>query len=171
MTDYLDEMKNEGLPVNWGTVLVGLQGPGKFLPLLTLDDLRSFATDQLARATPEHEKLIVTALLAADEGNDESIAAVRILAQVCQADEERESRKWRVVLLGRAIDQLPSEPLYGLLALTEFWERFGYPADSPHVVQGRGHAPSPADYYTEANFRAELQRHQEWLRTETAALV
>ena len=168
MSDFLAEMKGAGLDVNWRTLRLGLEGPAKYLPLLTLHDVESFATEQLESSMASDEAAEV--LVGVDNGPDETRAVLRKLADVENCDTEHELRKWRVVLLRQAISHLPSDPLYGLLALTGFWERFDFPFDSPHVVQGRGNTTSPPEYYTEANYRALVQKHLEWIGVETAAL-
>jgi len=161
-------MKGAGLAVSWGTLLLGLEGPGKFLPVLTLKDVDSFATGLLKSSMDSDESVAV--LVAVESGSEETHAVLRRLAAMENCSVERELRKWRVVLLKEAMSCLPSDPLYGLLALTEFWERFDYPPDSPHVVQGRGNAISPSDYYSEWNYRTLVQKHVEWIGAETAAL-
>ncbi len=168
MSAFLPTMKAAGLDVNWLTLLVGMDGPGKHPPLLSLDDIAAYATEEIERSADSAAAAGVLASL--DSGADEVRATMRRFAETQHANAEREVRKWTVILLKHAIRHLPSDPIYGLLALTEFWEQFDYPADSPHFVQGRGDSTLPGDYFTDENFRSVVQRHREWIASEVAAL-
>lgn len=86
------------------------------------------------------------------------------LAQTESAASDQELRKWQLVLLARLLDKLPTDPLYGVLALTEFWEQFDFPATAPFV------APSPGDsgYYTEQNYERMISKHRAWLGEQLA---
>lgn len=170
MNAHLTDMKSAGLDVNWLTLLVGLRGPGKHAPVLTPSDIASFAVE-IFESSPAGQEATVAVLVAMADSAEETHAVLRKLADRENLDAECELRKWRIVMLQRALSHLPSDPLDGLLSLTEFWEQFDYPPDSPHVVQGRGDdTTSPADYYTEKTFRDLLQRHQAWIETELAGL-
>jgi hypothetical protein len=69
---------------------------------------------------------------------------------------------WQVVLLPRLLPELPTDPLYGLLALTEFWGQFDFPSDGPHVVQ----RPGDTEYYTERNYAHLIEKHRVWLEAQ-----
>jgi hypothetical protein len=160
----LVEMREAGLPVNWRTVFVGWIGPGKHERLLDESDVVAEAGSALDRGENSAE---VIALASTDSlGSLEIETFLRELAKREWSTPAHEERKWRWLLLKEAIESLPSEPLYALLALTEFWEKFGYPPDSPHVVQGRGNHRSPNEYYTERHYRETVQRHEDWLKRE-----
>jgi hypothetical protein len=158
---WLDDMAAAGLPITWGTLLVGWEGPGKHGRLVDADEVFAFA-EPLMETLPAET-------VAALADRDELPRTLRELA--AGADRARELRKWRWVMLRRALEELPKEPMYALLALTDFWERFDYPADSPHVVQGRGNQLSPAEYFTDENYRRIVDAHQRWLHDEAAQLT
>jgi len=159
---YLDDMTAAGLPIGWGTLLVGWDGPGKHGRLVDADEVFAFA-EPLMEGLPAET-------VAALADPDELPPALRELAAREGANRDRELRKWRLVMLKRAMTELPKDPLYGLIALTEFWERFDYPSDSPHIVQGRGNQLSPAEYFTDQNYRSILDDHERWIRDEEAQL-
>lgn len=166
---YLSDLRDMGIHVNWRTLLIGLEGPGKHPPLLSLEEVRAFADEQLTNsAVPPEGAVAVT--IALDGDPDEIHTILRKLAHEEKSEPARELRKWRLALLKRAMMELPQDPLYGLLALTEFWERFDFSPDSPHAVQGRGNQTSPTDYFTEDNYRRLIQKHREWISAETTAL-
>ena len=56
------------------------------------------------------------------------------------------------------------------MALTEFWQNFGFPTDSPHEVQGRVNEITPLEYYDDQNLQRLLSRHRAWIQEEKAAL-
>ena len=64
------------------------------------------------------------------------------------------------------LEDIPTEPLYGLIAFTDFWNDFGFPSDSPHEVQGRWNSLGPQEYYTQENLERTIQRHQKWVENE-----
>jgi hypothetical protein len=162
---YVDEMRAAGLSVNWRTLLVGREGPGKYPPLLSLEDVRGFAETELDSVSKQS---VATAAIVAASDDDaiEVDAYLRKLAEQDPSDSMRELRKWRLVLLNRAMKELPQDPLYGLLRLTEFWERFDFPGDGPHVVQSRENRTTPQEYYTEENFKRLVRKHEEWIAKE-----
>lgn len=169
MNDYLAEMERAGLRVNWGTLLVGLRGPGAYPPLLTLGDIDAFASERM-KSAPSSCDDAVDVVVALGQGPGATQAELMKKVQAEDIDLSAEVRKWQVVLLKLEMTRLPGQALYALIALTEFWERFAYPGDSPHVVQGRGNAITPNEYYTDQNLARTLQAHREWLERETRAL-
>jgi hypothetical protein len=153
------------LSVNWGTILVGLRGPGKVAPLLSESDAVEYAQNVIEKTGGE------TAFLASDiaygGGDAEAIKqALFTLAKLQGCNLELEERKWRLVLLKKTLAELGDDPIYDLIRLTEFWEQFDYPEDSPHQVQGRNSSDTPENYYTHDNFDMVLKKHKIWIREE-----
>jgi hypothetical protein len=168
---------------NWTTILVGWNGLGvlspwpadwsKFPPLLSTDELIAYANVRLACASDPSEDDLIVRLLALDLHTEsrETIRELLLpLSDLGGGDPELELRKWRLALLEDLLDSIPEDAVHGLMALNEFWLQFGFPADSPHEVQGRGNAMSPADYYEDSNFRRLLSRHKTWIAREKAEL-
>ncbi len=56
------------------------------------------------------------------------------------------------------------------MELTELWVQFGYPEDSPHIIQGRGNNISPTEYYTQSNYDKLYIKNKEWLEKELSFL-
>lgn len=166
---FLDKMAESRIPINWGTVLVGWTGPGKYSRLLSIADIASYARD-LIEANPDQPREVLKLAGAGDDETESVNACLRALSGGAGVDVELETRKWRLILLKDFIKALGDDPLYGLLGLTEFWERFDYPLDGPHVVQGRGNSQAPQDYYTEDNYRRIVERHRQWIDKEEALL-
>ncbi|MCG3129214.1 MAG: hypothetical protein CHACPFDD_04132 [Phycisphaerae bacterium] len=175
---------NEAFVANWMTVFVGWEGLGRFSgwpdrwtefpSLLTAEEIVTFwETRLMAEAGPQEEQLILR-LLTVDLRNEtrESVKdMLGALAALEGGDAGTELRKWRVILLEGVLESLPQDPVDGLIELTEFWQGFGFPADSPHVVQRRGNAIDARDHYQQDNFVGLLARHYAWLEAERAAIV
>ena len=170
--------------LNWTTVLVGWEGLGVFSPwpsrwtefpsLVSAEEVAVYADERLASATALSERDLVLKLVSVD-WRTESREAIRDLLKPLSdfdgKDPAIELRKWRLVLLERVLENMPQDSLYGLMALTEFWQGFGFPPDGPHQVQARGNEIGPKEYYTAENFREALDRHRQWIEKEAAELL
>jgi hypothetical protein len=168
--NYLNDLRDAGLRVNWRTLLIGLEGTGKYPPLVTLDEVYAFADEQLAASMPPPECAVAIVVASGADPAEIRVIQKRLADDEEKSEQARELRKWRLVLLKHAVAELPEDPLYGLLALAEFWERLDFPSDSPHVVQGRGNKIAPTDYFTEDNYRHLVRKHKDWISAEMSAL-
>jgi len=167
---------------NWTTVLVAWTGLGplspwpdrwvEFPPLISTDDIAAYADERLASSDPVEQVLIV-ALVSSDlrsESRETIKELLTPLSGLGGGDPDIELRKWRLVLLEEVLVNMPKDALHGLMALTEFWQSFGFPSDSPHDVQGRGNTTSPSEYYQQDNLHRLVARHRAWIEDEKAAL-
>jgi len=168
---------------NWTTVLVGWNGPGvlspwpdrwvEFPPLISPDEIAAYANDRLAATSDPAEQALIVALSSSDlrtEGRETIKDLLAPLSELDAGDPDIEIRKWRLVLLEQVLENMPHDPLYGLMALTEFWQSFGFPSDGPHEVQGKGNTLTPSEYYKQENVHRLVARHYEWVEGEKAAL-
>ena len=168
---------------NWTTVLVGWNGlgvlspwPGRwveFSPLISPDEIAAYAEERLAFSSSSIEQELIVGLLSSNL-RTESRETVKVLliplSDLSSADPGIELRKWRLILLEDVLANMPKDPTYGLLALSEFWQQFGFPSDSPHEVQGRGNEINPSEYYQAANLQQLLDRHRVWIQQERSVL-
>jgi len=172
----------EVFDANWTTVLVGWEGFGvlspwpdrwtEFLPLITIDEIVFYAEERLSFASdPERDLILKFQTPDLRSETREEIKNLLIpLSELAGGDHEVELRKWRLVLLEQVLEKIPKYPLYGLMALTEFWQSFGFPSDSPHEIQGRGNEITPEQYYQQENLTRLLRRHYVWIKDEKAVL-
>src|SRR5579862_506926 len=136
--------------VNWTTVLVGWNGlgvlspwPGRwteFPPLLSADEVAAYADEMLTSSADPTEQDLIVKLLSLNPRTESRETVKDILSRLSDldgSDPAIELRKWRLVILEQVLKEMPHDALYGLMALTEFWQSFGFPSDSPHEVQGR----------------------------------
>ncbi|MGV3607704.1 MAG: DUF2247 family protein [Planctomycetaceae bacterium] len=172
----------EEFDVNWTTMLVGWNGLGEyspwpdrkddFLPLYSTDELAAFANKRFTSSIAIEEALILKllSLNLCSERRETIRGLLMDLATLNGGDPKLELRKWRLVLLEDLLTNFPADAVNGLVALTEFWECFGYPVESPHEVQGRGNEISPSENYQDRNLKRLLARHWAWLQEEKTAI-
>ncbi len=177
------EKLRQEFSTNWATVFVGWKGLGVFSPwpdrrqdfppLLSRSEVATYADEHLAIAEDRAELDVVERLSSAAWRGDTRECIESLLSRLAGQEpsgEGLELRKWRATLLEQVLATIPQDPIYGLLTLTEFWQEFGFPADSPHEIQEMGKSPDPSEYYQRENFDRLLSRHVEWLRTERMAI-
>jgi hypothetical protein len=168
MTKLFSEFKHRFNPT-WTSLLVGWRGIGQRGRLVAPSDISEFASEKLGSQPvlgPEVTELADFSGVEADRID----ALVAHLASLEHADYDAEVRKWIICLLEEQLKELPTDPLYGLLALTEFWSDLDFPDYSPHRVQGRGNQTSPNDYYTKENYRKIIGQHKYWINKEARML-
>jgi Uncharacterized protein conserved in bacteria (DUF2247) len=168
---------------NWTTILVGWRGLGVLSPwperwgafpsLVSAEEVLGYSTERVASSSDAQEQALIVELLSLDLRTEAREVVSKLLQRLSEGeggDSAIELRKWRLVLLEKVLEDMPSDALYGLLALTEFWQEFGFPSDSPHVVQGRGNALTPSEYFRPETLEHTLARHYAWIERERAAL-
>jgi hypothetical protein len=165
MSDHLKEIKAMGLPVTWATIRAGWDGIGCRGRQLTIADVATFACEQLENATTAMLPDIADLCAAADED-----ACETALGHLAPRTYYHAIRTWRAYQLAQLLKSLPESPVDGLSELTSFWNDLDFPEDMPHVVQGLGNEISPAEYYTEENYRYLVHKHQQWLQSEISGL-
>lgn len=161
----LDRMLSNRIPINWSTILTGWYGPGNYDRQISIRDIAYYA-QKVIEANPEQPNNVLRLAGAQDDETEMVESSLRQLAAREETDQNIELRKWRLYLLKELESSLSDDPIYGLIALTEFWEKFGYPEDSPHIVQGRGNDQDPSQYYTEQSFHHLRTQHREWMKKE-----
>src|SRR4051812_14269039 len=113
--------------VTWTLLLIGWEGPGKVGRVVTVEEIVAHATIRLEMPS-SNDTFEVAQLASATESDTTVIAsALRKLSMAEGASSDVETRKWRYVLLEQLVQNLPADPLYGLIALTTFWSQFDFP--------------------------------------------
>lgn len=160
---FVEHAERLGIPMTWGTVRCAWEGMEGVPRLITVAEVQHFALQQVECASCD-ELTLVADLTSQDDHPEIS----RELAENAPEILGREFRVCRLLYVRRALEELPDEPIGGLMELTSLWGRMGYPEDAPHVVQGRGNNMVPAEYFTEENLRAVVDRHWTWVSSELA---
>lgn len=161
----LEQLKKNKISVNWTTIIIGWYGPGKFVRQLKEKDIIDYAINIILNDENQKQEVL---LLASYSEKDccEIEELLNKLAKEEKVNKEVEERKWEVILLMNLLKGLSDSPTYGLIELTDFWEKFDYPVYSPHVVQGVRNNISPSDYYTKENYRALVNMHEQWIESQ-----
>jgi hypothetical protein len=105
MSSLLDDIRSLGLEVTWGTLLVGLEGPGKFSSTVALAEAQAFAAEQVAASIRPADEAIV--VVATSMEKEETSRSLRQLARINETDLTNELRKWRLVLLRQVLEKVP----------------------------------------------------------------
>jgi hypothetical protein len=169
--------------INWTTILAGWNGLGpfspwpdrrdEFPPFFSADELVCFANERLDSSTDASEVDLILQVLSLNLRTEHRQTIRDLLARLSDltgSDPAFELRKWRLVLLEELLSTMPNDATYGLTALTEFWQGFGFPPDSPHQVQGRGNEIVPSEYYQDDTLQRLLAQHRTWVKAEKEAI-
>lgn len=165
----LSNFKVNTLKLNWETILIGLEGPGKFPPQITSKEVIDYAVDLISQEDNQPEDVWMLAGLS-EKDTSEIKRLVKKLANNEKSVKEFELDKWKVTLLEKALNEISDKPIYGLIELTEFWEKFDFPVDSPHVIQGLSNNMSPEEYFTKENYDIIIKKHKNWIENKLTQL-
>ncbi len=152
-------------PINWTTLLLGLEGPGNYLNVISTLDVVNYVEQKVNKDAIICNQLVMSLSNYSDD-KTALIACLRELIKTEDEDMDVELKKWQLYLLKKTIASLPEDPIHGLIMLTDFWEKFDYPENSPHKVQGKDVSTHPNDYYTKDNYIRIVQQHENWLKNE-----
>lgn len=86
--------------------------------------------------------------------------------QESDLDEKIEARKIRLAIVYNVLKKKNTKYVEGLVELTELWDKFGFPSDMPHIVQGRNNTISPSEYYSQENYDRLYDANCDWFKTE-----
>jgi hypothetical protein len=163
--NYIELFSNNSIRITWTSILIGIEGPGKFNRLLEWEEVIQYAIDEVNKQQGDSDVVKEIAFSYSNEG-DLLYKLVLDLSNSENIDREVELKKWIVILLSEHLKNTPENPLYGILHLTEFWEKFNYPDDSPHIVQGMGNEIKPEEYYSKENYEKCVLEHKNWILHE-----
>lgn len=144
----------------------------EFPSLLSAGELADYALARLEANTDQEELDAASSLLSLNLREEREIVCALLdrLSALDKSDPAPELRKWRLVLLKHRLEDLPKDPVDGPVALSEFWNDFRFPPDSPHEAQGAGNSLSPSEFYTQENLDRLLIRHKAWIRDERESI-
>lgn len=159
--------------IDWAVVFQGACGiPGLWgrLPALCVE---KFAIAELEKVPESNPLLDVIVNLANDSDLpvSELFSQLQKIPEFHNADMQRARKIWRAVALEELLPSLSSDPLYGLMELSEFWSRWEWPADAP-LSMSPGKAMLPAhQYYSAANYAHVFHEHAQWLKNELNSFI
>ncbi|WUR11332.1 DUF2247 family protein [[Empedobacter] haloabium] len=157
---------------DWGVLLLGVVGvPGTDERLDSID-VALFSKGELEVIPITHPALDVVVTLAEGtiHNKSELSAALSGLCDAENINREHSRRVWRCWLLETHLQSLDSDPVYGLLDLTEFWSQWGWPDDAPTSMKSDT-VPSQSEYHSDSNYRHVIDEHVFWIEQEKAYLT
>lgn len=157
---------------DWGVLLLGVLGvPGTDERLDALD-VALFAKGELGIIPITHPALDVVVMLAEGAMHNKSELSAA-LSELCDAEKisrEHSRRVWRCWLLETLLKSLDSDPVYGLLDLTEFWSQWEWPDDAPTSMKSDT-VLSQSEYHSDSNYGHVIAEHMRWIEQEKAYLI
>ena len=161
-----------GFRINWGTVLVGWEGPGEFGRLVSNREIIEYACDQIDKCQKSQYEFILE--IASIDCKDDKEASDLIekslseIVKVSECDLLFERRKWRIILLKDLFGRLPEDPLNAILEVGEFWH---HNFKSPLMMGEKGNNFDPLENFRKTKDYAEMiNRVKEWLDKEESLL-
>lgn len=160
------------LKITWQLLLLGFKGHKNFAPQVNIIDIQSFAQKKLTKASDWERAILRRVLKFSDDNKKEIVEQLELLAFQEKSRVENELRKWRVVLLQERLKELEKQkdPIMGFVQLSDFWESFDFPYDSPFTSLDAGDDASLEEYYTIENYHTVLRAHRDWLVQELQEL-
>jgi hypothetical protein len=171
MQVLFDRISKHGL-TDWAVVLQGAIGIPSHLGRLPPSCVENFANAELERVTVDDPLLDVISILAVDSDLPAS-ELWPLLQKMCEsknADMLRAKRIWRAIELEEVLTNLDSDPVYGLIKLSEFWSSWGWPTDAPPSMLLDAKTLPDHDYHSRANYDHVIREHGQWFKDELAAL-
>jgi len=165
----IEEFKQNKVNVNWTTIVIGWYGPGKFIRQLKEQDIINYAIDSIINENNQDKEVLALASCS-EKDCCEIEELIDELANEEKGNKEVEEGKWQVILLINLLNNLSDNPTYGLIKITEFWEKFNYPEYSPHTVQGLNNSIDPSYYYSKENYDIIICKHRQWIKSQLEKL-
>lgn len=170
INELFNKLSREEL-TDWGVVLLGISGVPGIAERLSHSVVMDFANVELEEISIDDPILDLVVQLATD-GGETSNELREKLEEICQAQEidlDKSKRKWRFVLLRDLLSDLDTDPVYGLIKLSEFWMAWGWPSDCPTSMQS-DIKMSLKEYHSQENYEYVIENHRKWLCAELDAL-
>lgn len=159
----VEDIKQLGLTITWRLLYNGLCNNQ-----ISASDIIEYAMEKLEEGDDENEVCEIAGEYA---DNKEEICG--LLYDLIESDtsDDMENRKIRIVVVNKVLKNKNDNFINGLIELTELWIGLGYPADAPHIIQGRDNDISPTEYYTQENYDILFEKNKEWLVRELEYLI
>ncbi|MEW5547106.1 DUF2247 family protein [Pseudomonas soli] len=157
---------------DWGVILQGVLGvPGLIGSLLALY-VEKFANKELERIAEDSPAYDLIVSLACDSElpASELCAQLEKICTLRKSDMLRSRKVWRAVALEELLLNIDSDPVYGLIKLSEFWSSWEWPADAPlSMVSGMEALPEDA-YHSSSNYEYVVDEHERWVKDQLSNL-
>ncbi|MEE1994825.1 DUF2247 family protein [Pseudomonas syringae] len=157
---------------DWAVLLQGVCGVPSLLGRLPTSCVEDFAIAELEKVAGNNPLLDVIVSLANDSDLplSELCPQLKKMSDFQNAEMQRAKRIWRAVALEELLENLDSDPLYGLIKLSDFWSSWDWPVDAPlSMIPGAMTLPQH-QYHSESNYDHVVHEHEKWVKDELVAL-
>ncbi|MGE1152430.1 DUF2247 family protein [Pseudomonas kitaguniensis] len=157
---------------DWAVLLKGVCGVPSLSGKLPTSCVEDFASAELEKVAGNNPLLDVIVSLANDSDLplSELCPQLKKMSDFQNAEVQRAKRIWRAFALEELLANLDSDPLYGLIKLSEFWSGWDWPADAPlSMIPGAMTLPQN-QYHSASNYDHVVHEHEQWLKDELVAL-
>ncbi len=106
----------------------------------------------------ENDDIVSLAILKSSEQED----IINILKKLSESENEDynlEFRKFRAMYIYKNLPSTSDDFMHGILKLSELWDKFGFPEDSPNIY-------FEFKNYSQENYNKLLEIHNSWLKSE-----
>jgi hypothetical protein len=171
MMDELFQKMMRDQVCDWGVALAGASGVPGSAEHLSAAAIAQFANAELAHIAID-DPVLDRVVELASEGCASSADLREQLQAICEAKEvnlDAAHHKWQLYLLQEVLAGLDDDPVYAMIALSEFWGAWDWPTNMPSSLHPD--TPVSADqYHSDAYYARVKDEHARWLRDELNAL-
>ena len=170
ITKLFNEMNRLKLS-DWGVILLGVSGVPGIAERFGRSVVADFASVELENTSIDDPNLdlIVDVATEGSETYNELREKLEVICHAKKINLDKSRRKWRFISIRNFLSDLDTDPVYGLIKLSEFWTAWGWPSDSPASMRSDAEI-SPQGYHSQSNYDYVIQNHREWLAEELGAL-
>lgn len=152
---------------DWGVALLGVTGVPGSAERLSPAAIAAFANAELAHTAIDDPMLDRVVELAS--GDCATSAELREhLVAICDArniDPSQARTTWQRYILKGLVADLEPDPVYGMIALSEFWTAWDWPDDMPATFKPDA-AVSADQYHSDEYYERVKADHVQWLQTK-----
>lgn len=169
MTDEIFILIDKAGFANWEVVLLGLQGVPGCNSILSSEVVQNFAEKQLLQVEPSNKNFVDIYTLATE--NLTAVESIEVIKASGMGTDMYKARKiWRAFSLMQVINNIPTNPLYGMIRLGEFWNAWEWPQDAAICMQTNDVIATSSSIPSREEFIQILESNKKWLAKEIKLL-
>jgi hypothetical protein len=156
---------------DWGVALLGATGVPGSAEHLSTAAIAEFANAELAHIGID-DPVLDRVVELASEGCATSAELREQLQAICDAKQvnlDAARQKWQLYLLQEILGDLDPDPVYGMIALSEFWSAWDWPRDMPRSMHPDT-AVSADEYHSDGYYARVQEEHARWLQDKLGEL-
>lgn len=158
----IEDFTNMNIKITWTLILICfnsnriLKNSVYEQTFISANEVINYSTGILE--CTENDDIVTLAILRSGE-EEEILNILKKLSESENNDYSLEFKKFRAMYIYKNLPSKSDEFLQGILKLSELWDKFGFPEDSPNIY---------FDFknYSQENFNKLLDIHNVWLKSE-----